>query len=373
VINYVWLGLLVLAIGYGSWLDFQGTPTAQAPDPVVVSTFSDAEGGALALSYQMGEGRRAEVPVGIKFDKPKDAPNALTLDVKGDGSGHRLQAVFVNTSGDAFLADASATLGAADKGQTVSFDLTALTPSADNPTAKPSYPLTLQSLAVVRAPDAAPAAGAFTIDDATLVFPSKSKVKSHAEAKSWMGVLTKSSAHWAEEAISLAISLIGVIMFWLGLMRVAEQAGLVALLARALRPIMKLLFPDIPADSEAMGAIVMNVAANMLGLGNAATPLGLKAIAELQKLNENKEYASNAQCMLLAINTSSVTIITPSIIGYRAAAGSTDIMSFWPIMLGATFCSTFFAVIACKVLERLPVFKVPLPPQMRENTAEVKA
>ncbi|MCC5875939.1 MAG: nucleoside recognition protein [Candidatus Sumerlaeia bacterium] len=188
-----------------------------------------------------------------------------------------------------------------------------------------------------------------------------------------MGVITKSSAHWAGVSITLAIQLIGIMMLWLGLMRVAEKAGLVRFIAKCLKPIMVRLFPELPPESDAMGAIVMNISANMLGLGNAATPLGLKAMQELQELNERKEYASNAMCMLLALNTSSVTLITPAIIGFRVAAGSGNIMQFWPVMIGVTVCSTIAGVAACKALEKMPIFRIP-PPQPGELTnEEVKA
>jgi spore maturation protein A len=102
----------------------------------------------------------------------------------------------------------------------------------------------------------------------------------------------------------------------------------------------------------------MNIAANMLGLGNAATPLGLKAMQELQELNPNKEHASNAMCMLLALNTSGVQIIPATIIGFRVAQGSTD-MLFWPLMIVATTISTIVAVVVCKLLQDLPAFRVP--------------
>ncbi|MBI1289974.1 hypothetical protein GC173_01850 [bacterium] len=371
MINYVWIGLVVLAIGYGAWLDVSKVPTTTTPAPLVIGDLQDK-----SIEYSFGEGRRQEIPVGVTVPKPaKDTPSKLAIKVRGDNSGHRLQGVFTTEAGDVFYGDASGTLGAGDAWVDASIDLATLTPAPENPTAKSSYPMTLTAIAVIRKANSEPTSGTFQVDDVNLIFPEKSKVGDSVKAPNWMGVLTHSATSWAEKAIELAISLIGVIMFWLGLMRVAEQAGLVQLLARMLRPIMKFLFPDIPPDGEAMGAIVMNVAANMLGLGNAATPLGLKAMAELQAINEHKEYASNAQCMLLAINTSSVTIITPSIIGYRAAAGSVELMKFWPIMLAATLCSTFFAVLACKILERLPIFKIPLPPQMRETdtTAEAKS
>ncbi len=182
-----------------------------------------------------------------------------------------------------------------------------------------------------------------------------------------MGVMTASAGDWAETAISLAINLIGIMMLWLGLMKIAEAAGLVQIIARAVKPVMVFLFPGIPADGPAMGAIVMNVAANMLGLGNAATPLGLKAMQELQELNENKEYASNAMCMLLSINTSGVTLIPATIIGFRVAQGSSD-MLFWPLMIISTTCSTIVAVTVCKILEKLPAFRIPEPSPAQEES-----
>ena len=113
----------------------------------------------------------------------------------------------------------------------------------------------------------------------------------------------------ADTAVELSMGLIGMMALWLGLMKIAEEAGLVKLIGNALKPAMKFLFPDVPKDHPAMGSMVMNIAANILGLGNAATPLGIKAMKELKDLNEEKDTASNAMCMFLAINTSSVTLV----------------------------------------------------------------
>ncbi|MGL5955136.1 MAG: nucleoside recognition domain-containing protein, partial [Brevinema sp.] len=134
--------------------------------------------------------------------------------------------------------------------------------------------------------------------------------------------VTDASIEYSKLSVELAIGLIGTIALWCGLMRVAEEAGLVKVLGRALRPIMIRLFPDVPPDHPAMGSMVANIAANMFGLGNAATPLGLKAMKDLQTLTDDKETATNAMVMFLAINTSSVTLISSSILAMRVAADS---------------------------------------------------
>jgi spore maturation protein A len=136
--------------------------------------------------------------------------------------------------------------------------------------------------------------------------------------------VTNAAIENAETAVNIALGLIGIMTLWLGIMKIAEDAGLVQKLANLIKPVTKRLFPEVPADHPAMGAIIMNLAANMLGLGNAATPLGLKAMQELQKLNKNKDTATNAMVMFLAINTSSVTLIPATTIGILSAAGGTN-------------------------------------------------
>ena len=124
-----------------------------------------------------------------------------------------------------------------------------------------------------------------------------------------MDVITKASFDAAKNAVMLAISLVGAMALWLGIMKVAENAGLMLIISRAIRPLMTRLFPAVPAEHPAMSAMIMNMAANMLGLGNAATPMGLKAMAELDKLNPVKGTATNAMCLFLAINTSNVALL----------------------------------------------------------------
>ena len=179
-----------------------------------------------------------------------------------------------------------------------------------------------------------------------------------------VGVLTgnieavsTAAIEWAETAVELSLGLIGVMALWLGLMKIAEEARIVRGMGLLMKPIMVRLFPEVPADHPAMGSIVANMAANFFGLGNAATPLGIKAMQELQDLNENKEEASNAMVTFLAINTSSVTLISSSIIAYRSAAGAANPAD----VIGPT-------IIACKVLEKLPKYKREKVTTTKEET-----
>ncbi len=164
----------------------------------------------------------------------------------------------------------------------------------------------------------------------------------------------------AKTAVTLAIGLIGIMALWLGIMKVAEQAGLIALLARALRPITTRLFPDVPADHPAMGAMIMNISANMLGLQNASTPFGLKAMEELNTLNKKAGTATNAMCTFLVINTSNVQLIPATVIAIRAASGSANPTEIIGPAILATACSTIIGVIVVKALAKLPMYKKQL-------------
>lgn len=164
----------------------------------------------------------------------------------------------------------------------------------------------------------------------------------------------------AETAVmKLALPLVGIMALWLGVMRLAEKAGLVEILARGLRPVMTRLFPDVPANHPAMGSMLMNMAANMLGLANAATPLGLRAMQDLEKLNPRPGTATNAMCTFLAINTSSIQIIPATTVAYLAAAGATNPTGIIGPAFLATLCSTIAGVTAVKLLERAPGYRLP--------------
>ena len=167
-----------------------------------------------------------------------------------------------------------------------------------------------------------------------------------------MDALTKASFESAKDAVVLAIGLIGPMALWLGIMKVAEAGGLMRIVARWVRPLMVRLFPDVPHDHPAMSAMIMNMAANALGLGNAATPMGIKAMQELDKLAPEKGTATNAMCLFLAINTSSVTLLPLGVITIRAAAGATSPAAIFIPSLIATTCSTIVAIVAAKMLAR---------------------
>jgi len=164
----------------------------------------------------------------------------------------------------------------------------------------------------------------------------------------------------AKTAVELAIGLIGIMALWLGIMKLAEQSGLVAKLAGVLKPVTTRLFPDVPADHPAMGAMIMNISANMLGLANAATPLGLKAMEELNKLNKKLCTATDAMCTFLVINTSNVQIIPATVIAIRAAAGSSQPAEIIGPVIVATVVALTVGVTTAKLLARLPVFKKQL-------------
>lgn len=171
--------------------------------------------------------------------------------------------------------------------------------------------------------------------------------------------VTKGAMDSAKTAVEIAIGLIGVLTLWSGMMRVAEASGLVTILGRALRPVLRWLFPEVPAEHPASGAIVLSVAANMLGLNNAATPLSIKAMEELQTLNDDKETASNPMVMFMALNTSGVQLIPATMIAVLAAAGSTNPTAIISTSIIATGIGTLAAVIAAKLLQ--PFYPRPVP------------
>ena len=162
----------------------------------------------------------------------------------------------------------------------------------------------------------------------------------------------------ATTAVEICIGLIGFMALWLGVLRIAQDSGMVAALARLMRPLMRWLFPEVPDGHPAQGAILMNLSANILGLDNAATPFGLKAMEELQTLNPHKDTATNPMAMFLAINTSSIVLIPFTLIGYRALKGSEDpVGPLMPIIL-STLISTLLAIFITRTLSKSPRFAV---------------
>ncbi|MFD2672851.1 nucleoside recognition domain-containing protein [Marinicrinis sediminis] len=156
----------------------------------------------------------------------------------------------------------------------------------------------------------------------------------------------------AKTGVTVCFGLISILVFWLGMMRLAEDSGLLKGLTRLLRPLVSWLFPSVPKDHPALGYIMSNMSANLLGLGNAATPMGIKAMEELQKLNPDKSTASPAMCTLLAINTSSITLIPTTIIAIRMNFGSVQPAEIVGTTIMATICSTLAAIWLDRLLQR---------------------
>lgn len=183
--------------------------------------------------------------------------------------------------------------------------------------------------------------------------------------------VTSGAFEGAEKAVmKVALPLLGVWAIWLGIMRLAERSGLVQVLAAALRPLMRRLFPDVPADHPAVGAMVMNMAANMLGLGNAATPLGLRAMRLLESLNPRPGVATNAMCTFLAINTASIQLLPLTAIGILAVAGAKGPTAIVITAFLATCCAASAGVLSAKFMEKLPAFRLQ-PAHAPDATAPV--
>jgi spore maturation protein SpmA len=164
--------------------------------------------------------------------------------------------------------------------------------------------------------------------------------------------VTSAVLYYAGTAVTIALGLIGIMALWLGVMKVAEESGLIKIIARSLKPFTKKLFPEIPSDHPAMSSMIMNISANMLGLGNAATPFGLKAMEEMEKINPNKGTASNSMVTFLAINTAGLTLIPATAIAIRAASGSANPAIIIGTSIFGAFCATVAGVTSAKIIEK---------------------
>ena len=176
----------------------------------------------------------------------------------------------------------------------------------------------------------------------------------------------------AKTGVDISLGLIGIMALWLGIMRIAQEAGLINILARAIKPITKRLFKEIPHDHPAIGAMILNISANWLGLSNAATPFGIKAMEEMQKLNKSDDTASNSQVLFLAINTASITLIPATVIGVRVSAGSNDPFAIIGTTIFASASATVVGVSVALLLQKLPVFK-KTDPALQANSEQESA
>ncbi|MDN9008822.1 nucleoside recognition domain-containing protein [Brevibacillus laterosporus] len=164
-----------------------------------------------------------------------------------------------------------------------------------------------------------------------------------------MEIISQSIFEGAKTGVTVCFGLLSVLIFWMGIMKIAEKSGLLQLISIWLSPIVQKLFPDIPKGHPAIGYILSNMSANILGLGNAATPMGIKAMEELQKLNPHKDIATPAMCTLLAINTASITLIPTTMIAIRLQYGSTNAFEIVGTTLLASFIATAFALLLDRV------------------------
>lgn len=171
-----------------------------------------------------------------------------------------------------------------------------------------------------------------------------------------MAEISKAIIDSAQTAVTISIGLVGVMALWLGIMKIADKSGLTDIIAKLLKPIIIRLFPDVPKDHPAISAMIMNISANMLGLGNAATPFGIKAMEYLQELNK-KDSASNAMGRFLVINTASIQLIPAVMIGIRASLGSRNPADFVIVSILSTSTAIVVGLILNKYLEKMPIFK----------------
>lgn len=169
-----------------------------------------------------------------------------------------------------------------------------------------------------------------------------------------MVAITRAGIDFAKTAVTLALGLVGVIALWLGMLRIADKAGLIGVIVRLAQPVLRPLFPELPKDHPALGLIVLNLSANVLGLGNAATPMGIKAMEELQKLNPIKDTATNSMVMLLAMNTASVQLVPPVLL---VAIMGLQVNQLYFAILICTACSVVTAIAMAKLLGRLRTFR----------------
>lgn len=182
---------------------------------------------------------------------------------------------------------------------------------------------------------------------------------SFAAAKGEIGTVTQAAFDGAATGVTVCFGLISVLVFWLGIMRLAEDSGLVKAISRLLGPVVAYLFPDVPKNHPAMGYILSNMSANLLGLGNAATPMGIRAMQELQQLNPDKETASPAMCTLLALNTASITLIPTTLIAIRINFQSANPAEIVGSTLLATAIATAAAIVADRWYRRRSLRRTP--------------
>ncbi|GMR24860.1 MAG: hypothetical protein BMS9Abin39_0130 [Ignavibacteria bacterium] len=319
MLNYIWLSLIVLGIASGLYIDLSDissnkyrnnepfTLTLEFPSPVLKDTNAVYEGVAIVSAADYNS------LYGDSLERDFNVPIILTVNETEKKSNIKLK---INDSAPVLWKEMAKSSGNEDELLAgINFI------NADNP-----YNL-----------------------NASIIIAPVSFIM--------MKKVTNESIGIAGVAVEIALGLIGIMALWLGVMKVAEDAGLITKLANMIKPITKKLFPEIPSDHPAIGAMIMNISANMLGLGNAATPFGLKAMDELDKLNPKKGTATNSMVTFLAINTAGLTLIPVTAIAVRAAQGSANPAIIIGTSIFGASCATITGITAAKLFEKFPIAK----------------
>lgn len=316
MLNYIWLGLVILGLAAALSTDLQDK---------------------VSNKYQSG------VPIPISFSIDSTIDQTKPFETKLKISKENLYKYYYTKVENDLIFDAKISV---DKKENEASFFTII---------ENDFPEVFQKMAKVSGKE----------NDLTGVISIKSDITNQSEITgeiifeevSFLGLkeVTNSALSYAETAVNIALGLIGVMALWLGVMKIAEEAGLITYIARALKPVTKFLFPEVPAEHPAMGAMIMNISANFLGLGNAATPFGLKAMEELDKLNPNKGTATNAMCTFLAVNTAGMTLIPATAIAVRASAGSSEPAVIIGTALFASTCATITGITVAKIMEKFPI------------------
>lgn len=308
MLNYIWAGLIILSLIFAGITDFRDLSTDR---------------------YRNGEA----LPVTVEFEQPY-SPDARRQPIQVSISDADFASFYgISASSSTF----KGTLVQSERGRELRFA---------NGVSLPEPLATIRDFTAKRDPELLatlhgnPAAG-----DSILVGGAEFRPVHFVK----MNAIGAAAFDFAETAVTIALGLIGILALWLGLLRIAEAAGMIDVLVRAVQPILRPLFPEIPKGHPAMGMIALNMTANMLGLGNAATPLGIKAMEELQKLNSDPETATNAQVTLLALATGSVQLVPPTLL---VAVMGLQINQLIFAIIIATAISTTCGVIAAKLLQR---------------------
>src|ERR1041384_1745920 len=323
MLNYIWLGLIVVGVVVAAWSDARDISSNR---------------------YHNGEQVSATLTPSESPDRPASGSRPCTLVI----SPAALAAAYGESTTDTVRQRAEYVSGALH----IFIDLRSPNAWRDVYNAQGGGEFLLARLQFAEPGVASPGAG-LSPSEVRIGFEPVRVVKLNAVHND--GVIK-----YAKTAVELAIGLIGIMALWLGIMKIAEQSGLVSMLASLLRPLTTRIFPDVPPDHPAMGAMIMNISANMLGLANAATPLGLKALEALKKLKTTGGTATDAMCTFLVINTSNLQLIPATVIAIRASAGSANPTEIIGPVIVATFVTLVVGVTTVRLLAKLPVFRKQL-------------